>query len=146
LERNELVTAVMLALVSLLLGFGLYAIFFHPLSGELRTRYKGGRQRVARWFKANGKRLLLVGVLVVVAIVLVYVGLRFGEQILERVRELIRGFRGEAAALLPLMPLRSRGSRVPRTGRAGSPPSLGRVAARRIAFRARGGGRGCFGR
>jgi len=100
LERNELITAVILVLVSLLLGFGLYAIFFYPLSGELRPRYKGGRQRAARWFKAKGKWILIALLLLAAALGLLYAGLRFGGEILERVRDLVGPSQTEGESML----------------------------------------------
>ena len=83
MERQELIVAAVLALVSLLLGFGLYSIFFHPIRGELRSRYKGGRQRLALWIKTRGKWVLLALVLIAVAAGLVYAGVRYGGAILE---------------------------------------------------------------
>ena len=81
--------AVFLVVVSLALGFGLYSVFFHPLSGEVRARYKGGRKRLAGWLKSHSRTILRITVIAAVALVLLFVGLRFGPAIAGQVQGLI---------------------------------------------------------
>jgi hypothetical protein len=77
LERSELALAVVIALVSLVIGFVIYSFFYHPLTGDLRSRFKGGRKRSSQWLKTNRKRIGLILALAAGAIILLYLSLHF---------------------------------------------------------------------
>jgi hypothetical protein len=85
LERNELVVVLALMLVSMALGFGVYSIFFHPLTAEVRVRFKGGGKKTARWLKTHAKRIVLTIGLVVAGIILISLGVHHGPSILRGV-------------------------------------------------------------
>jgi hypothetical protein len=77
LERNELIVAVAIALVSMVVGLLIYSFFYHPLTGELRPRFKGGRRRSSQWLKTRWKRIGLILAVAGGAFILLYLGLHF---------------------------------------------------------------------
>jgi hypothetical protein len=85
LERNELVVVLALTLISMALGFGAYSIFFHPLTAEVRVRFKGGGKKTARWLKIHARRIVLTIGLVVVGIILLSLGIHYGRSIVRGV-------------------------------------------------------------
>ncbi len=97
MERKELVIVVAIVALSLVAGFGIFAAFFHPLTGELRARFKGGWGRLARMLKARGKRIALGLALGAAALALLLTGLR----LLPRLGAPVSRPAAEAAELSP---------------------------------------------
>ena len=98
MERNELAVVIVLVLISMALGFGGYSVFFHPVTGEVRVRFKGGRQRVIRWLKTHARRIVLILVLAAAGIALLSLGVRYGGSIVRGVGALLSGWKSAAEA------------------------------------------------
>jgi hypothetical protein len=96
LERRELVVVIVLVLISLALGFGIYSVLIHPLTGEFRARFKGGKKRARRWLKTHARRIVLVLVLAAVGIALLSLGFRYGGSIVRGVAALLSGRKNAA--------------------------------------------------
>ena len=113
----------MLVVVSMALALGLYSVFFNPLSGEVRARYKGGRRRLAGWLKTHARRLVVIAVIAVVVLGLVIAGVRFGGAIAGRGRASIpgRALDPEGAPPVPAEPAAG-GEAGPRSEDAGLQP------------------------
>jgi hypothetical protein len=95
LERNELVVVLLLVLISMAIGFGVFSVFFHPLTAEVRVRFKGGSKKATRWLRAHAKRAVLILVLALAGLALILLGIRYGGAIAKRVSDLLSSKKSE---------------------------------------------------
>ncbi len=76
MSRHELVLSILIVLVSIVLGFLVYNLFYHPLTGEIRSSFKDGGPRFRRWLKARRRRLLVIAAVLAAVLALATAGSR----------------------------------------------------------------------
>jgi len=77
MQSSEILTAFVIALVTILLGFLLFRYLFDLNTLKIKPRFLGTGQRIVQWFRAHLRTLALVVIAIVVAGVLLYSAIRF---------------------------------------------------------------------
>ena len=82
MEQSSIIFAFVFAVISIIIGFLIYSIFFRPWTTELRPRFRGALKKFFRWIKRRAKKIVLILLLVAVACILIYAGVRYGNRLI----------------------------------------------------------------
>jgi hypothetical protein len=89
MKSAEIFPAFIIALISIAIGFLLFRYLFDLNTLKLKPRFHGTRQRTREWFRVHARKIALIVVAAIVAIILVYSAIRFAGPLIKAISTLI---------------------------------------------------------